>query len=42
MSKRSRAAEYTRRIEAAAAAAHAAGIDAILVQPGSDLTYLCG
>ncbi len=42
MSKRSRAAEYTRRIEATAAAADAAGIDAVLVQPGSDMTYLCG
>ncbi|MFM2437723.1 MAG: hypothetical protein RLZ55_534 [Actinomycetota bacterium] len=42
MSKRSRASEFARRIDAAAAAAAASGIDAILIQPGSDMTYLCG
>lgn len=34
--------EYRRRLAAAADAAAAAKVDALLVTPGADLTYLCG
>jgi Xaa-Pro aminopeptidase len=34
--------EYRRRLDAAAAAAKARDVDALLVTPGADLSYLCG
>jgi Xaa-Pro aminopeptidase len=34
--------EFARRLTATADAAKAGGIDAVLVTPGADLTYLCG
>ncbi len=42
MSIRIKKSEYSRRLAAAADAAADSGVDAILITPGADMTYLCG